>query len=137
MRTNPHSIDEFSLIAERGTVLQCQVGSGVHGTAIEGQDDRDEMGICIEPPDYVIGLKRFEQYIFRTQPEGARSGPGDLDLIVYSLRKWLRLALDGNPTVLLPLFVPDDEIVAIDEIGVELREHPERIVSRVAGERFL
>ena len=36
----------------------------------------------------------------RTQPEGVRSGPGDLDLIVYSLRKWMRLALTGNPTVL-------------------------------------
>src|SRR3979409_2518531 len=117
MRTNPHSDGIFARIAEEGLILRCQVGSGVHGTAIEGQDDRDEMGICIEPPEFVIGLERFEQYIYRTQPEGARSGPGDLDLIIYSLRKWMRLALDGNPTVLLPLFVPDDEVVAITDIG--------------------
>jgi len=26
------------------------VGSGVHGTSITGQDDRDEMGLCLEPP---------------------------------------------------------------------------------------
>jgi hypothetical protein len=83
---NPHSSPTFATIAERGTILRCLVGSGVHGTAVEGQDDRDEMGICIEPPEYVIGLRSFEQYIFRTQPEGARSGHGDLDLIVYSLR---------------------------------------------------
>src|SRR5690606_7796194 len=97
----------------------------------------DEMGVCVEPPEYVIGLRPFEQYIFRTQPEGVRSGPGDLDLTVYSLRKWTRLALDGNPTVLLPLFVPDSEIVRIDGPGRELRANAHRFVSRAAGRRFL
>jgi hypothetical protein len=65
-----------------------------------------------------------------------RSGPGDLDLIVYSLRKWMRLALTGNPTILLPLFVPDAEIVRITELGHELRANAERIVSWRAGLRF-
>src|SRR5690349_24051576 len=132
-----HSSPAFAANAERGTILLSQVGSGLHGTAIAGTDDRDEMGICVEPPEYVIGLRRFEQYIFRTQPEGARSGPGDLDLVVYSLRKWMRLALDGNPAVLLPLFVGPEHLVAIDELGEELRSRADRIVSREAGHRFL
>ncbi|CAM3659412.1 DNA polymerase beta superfamily protein [Kibdelosporangium persicum] len=132
-----HSSPQFARIAERSTILRVQVGSGVHGTAIQGQDDRDEMGICVEPPEYVVGLEKFEQYIFRTQPEGHRSGPGDLDLIVYSLRKWVRLALQGNPTVLLPLFVPENEIVRIDDLGRELRANPEIVLSRQAGRRFV
>ncbi|MFD9896313.1 DNA polymerase beta superfamily protein [Amycolatopsis sp. NPDC059027] len=132
-----HDSPEFAAIAEQGTILRCQVGSGLHGTAVAGQDDRDEMGLCVEPAEYVAGLRRFEQYIFRTQPEGVRSGPGDLDLIVYSLRKWMRLALTGNPTVLLPLFVPDEEIVRIDDLGRALRANAGRIVSRKAGLRFL
>ncbi|ALG13224.1 nucleotidyltransferase domain-containing protein [Kibdelosporangium phytohabitans] len=132
-----HSSPQFAAIAERSTILRVQVGSGVHGTAIQGQDDRDEMGICVEPPEYVVGLDKFEQYIFRTQPEGHRSGPGDLDLIVYSLRKWVRLALQGNPTVLLPLFVPEAEIVEIDDLGRELRAEPEIVLSRQAGMRFI
>jgi predicted nucleotidyltransferase len=131
-----HDSPEFAAIAEQGTILRCQVGSGLHGTAVDGQDDRDEMGLCVEPAEYVTGLRRFEQYIFRTQPEGARSGPGDLDLIVYSLRKWMRLALTGNPTILLPLFVPDAEIVRITALGHELRANADRIVSRQAGLRF-
>jgi hypothetical protein len=67
------------------------------------------MAVYIEPPDYLIGLARarsmkgglygFERYIERTQPEGARSGPGDLDLVAYSLRKYLRLVLKGHPTI--------------------------------------
>ncbi|MUL41181.1 nucleotidyltransferase [Streptomonospora sp. PA3] len=132
-----HSSAESARIAEQGTILRCQVGSGVHGITVDDQDDRDEMGICVEPPEYVIGLGSFEQYIFRTRPEGVRSGPGDLDLTVYSLRKWMRLALDGNPTVLLPLFVPEHEIVAATPLGRELRESAGRILSRRVGHRFL
>jgi uncharacterized protein len=37
-------------------ILRVQVGSGVHGTSITGQDDRDEMGLCLEPPQFVTGL---------------------------------------------------------------------------------
>ncbi|RZQ61784.1 DNA polymerase beta superfamily protein [Amycolatopsis suaedae] len=132
-----HDSPEFRALAERGTILRCQVGSGLHGTAVKGQDDRDEMGICVEPPEYVAGLRRFEQYIYRTQPEGVRSGPGDLDLIVYSLRKWMRLALAGNPTVLLPLFVPEHEIVSIDDTGRDLRANADMVLSRQAGRRFI
>jgi hypothetical protein len=131
-----HARDEFRQVAESGTILRCRVGSTVHGLAIEGTDDEDQMGICIEPPEYVIGLRQFDQYIYRTQPEGHRSGPGDLDLTVYSLRKWMRLALNGNPTILLPLFVPGSEIIAITDAGRELRDLAPLIISRQAGKRF-
>jgi hypothetical protein len=132
----PHGGPERARIAERGTILLTQVGSGVHGVTVPGTDDRDELGLCVEPADYVIGLRRFEQYEYRTQPVGHRSGPGDLDLVVYSLRKWLRLALQGNPSVLVPLFVPDRDVVAIDDHGRYLRAHPELVLSRQAGARF-
>ncbi|MFD7657175.1 DNA polymerase beta superfamily protein [Actinosynnema sp. NPDC059797] len=137
-----HGSEEFAEIARRGTILRTQVGSGVHGTAIEGTDDRDEMGVCVEPPEYVIGLRRFEQYIFRTAVartgvENTPSAAGDLDLVVYSLRKWLRLALQGNPTVLIPLFAPDHEVVSATGLGHDLRANADMIVSRRAGRRFL
>ncbi len=88
--------------------LRVQVGSGVHGTSVDGQDDRDEMGICFEPPEFVTGLARvprgtgvtaatipFDQYERHTawdRPGGLanRSGPGDFDVIIYSARKWAR-----------------------------------------------
>lgn len=123
-------------IAENGMILRVLVGSGVHGTAIEGQDDRDEMGVCVESHNSVVGLEKFEHYEFRTQPEGVCSGPGDLDLIVYSLRKYARLAASGNPTILLPLFVPDDAVCYINEFGEELRARRDMFLSRQAGARF-
>jgi len=136
-------------------ILRVQVGSGVHGTSIAGQDDRDEMGLCLEPWPFVTGLARvpngiggdgppvvFEQYERHTiwdEPGGLanRSGAGDLDVIVYSARKWARLALAGNPTVLLVLFVPDQEVVFRNAAGAELTGNAHRFVSRLAADRFL
>ncbi len=133
---NPHSSDEHRRVAEQGEILRVLVGSGVHGTAVDGQDDRDEMGICLEPADYVCGLRSFEQYIFRTQPEGVRSGAGDVDLTIYSARKWMKLAAHGNPTVLLPLFVAENDIIVRTDLGDELRSLAPSLLSRHAGERF-
>jgi uncharacterized protein len=120
-------------IAEQNTVLRATVGSTLHGLALEGTDDRDEMGVCIEPPQYVVGLQRFEQWVHRSKPEGVRSQAGDLDLTVYSLRKWCRLALKGNPTVLLLLFAPPEYCSVRSEIGAKLQGLAPLFVSRRAG----
>jgi uncharacterized protein len=74
--TGPQTTPWHEQVAVGNEILRTQVGSGLHGVTIAGTDDRDEMGVCIEPPDCVIGLNQFVQYIFRTQPEGRRSGAG-------------------------------------------------------------
>jgi hypothetical protein len=86
-----HASEQARVIAEHGMLLRVQVGSGVHGTAVGGQDDRDEMGLCLEPPEYVTGLARvpagtgatsatvpFEQYERHTAWDrpGGRTGRG-------------------------------------------------------------
>lgn len=125
-------------IALGGEILRTVVGSGVHGIAIEGTDAHDEMGVFIEPPTHVIGLYRAaEHYVFRTQPEGARSGPGDTDLVMYSLRTYLRMATKGNPTALLPLFAPQPAVLTISPLGQELREMAASVVLQQAVYRFL
>ena len=123
-------------IAERGMIVRTLVGSTIHGLALEGTDDRDELGVCIEPPDYVIGLNHFETWVFRTKPEGVRSEAGDLDLVVHSLRKFARLALKGNPTVLLLLFVPPERLLLRTPLGDELQRLAPSFVSRDAGKAF-
>ncbi len=82
-------------------------------------------------------LRNFEQIVSRTQPEGVRSGPGDLDLVIYSLRKWMRLALGGNPTVLMPLFAPEAQVRRVGEPGLRLQANAWRFATRKAGESFL
>jgi RNA repair pathway DNA polymerase beta family len=57
---HPHSSEEARAIAEAGMILRVQVGSGMHGTSVTGQDDRDEMGLCLEPARHVTGLARVQ-----------------------------------------------------------------------------
>lgn len=155
--------DPFRVIAEQNIILRTEVGSRAHGIGLGG-GDRDEMAVCLEPPEYVIGLARvpgpdgtpreFGQWVHRTAEERLghdatadqrrhgrtpRSEAEDLDLTVYSLRKWARLAAAGNPTVLLLLFSTPlplaDERAA--ELGHVLQANADMFASRQAGERFL
>src|SRR5262245_33020903 len=130
--------------AERTTILRGLVGSTVHGLNVnDGIEDRDEMGICVEPLEDAMALwNPFEQFIYRSAAEregraNARSTGGDLDLTIYSLRKWTRLALKGNPTIMLLLFTPEDQLVSCDELGAELRALTPAIVSRRVQGPFL
>jgi len=107
----------------RHTILLCEVGSTAHGIDV-GSDDRDEMGVCLEGPETTIGLGTFEQSIYRSAAirEGrhdARSQAGDLDRVIYSARKFCRLALKGNPSVQVLLF--QDPIMAT-EVGMQLQD---------------
>lgn len=126
--------DKFDI--ESATILRVRVGSNLHGTALEGTDDNDEMGVCIEPAKYVIGLEKFEQFQYRSQPEGVRSGPGDLDLTIYSLRKYCRLACNGNPTILTLLYAPQSHIIKETYWGTRLRDLAPHFRSRRAATAF-
>jgi len=129
-------------IAEPNTILRGLVGSSVHGLVLSGTDDRDEMGVCVEPRRYLVGFGKFEQWVYRSAEEreghaGARSRAGDLDLTIFSLRKWARLALQGNPTVLLLLYLPGDALVLRTSAGEQLQKLAPAFASRKAGRRFL
>lgn len=125
-------------VALKNEILRSVVGSGVHGIAIAGTDDHDEMGVYVEPPEYVLGIgNEREDYISRTQPEGVRSGPGDTDLVLYGLRKYLRLAVKGNPTALIPLYAPESDLIVTTDLGWELRDGRHWFLSQEAVERFL
>lgn len=65
---HPHASEEARLIAEVGLILRVQVGPGVHGTAITGTDDRDELGLCLESPQFVTGLARVPNGIRGERP---------------------------------------------------------------------
>jgi uncharacterized protein len=147
IRDEGRPAEEARRAVERGSILRAVVGSTVHGLHHGGQDDRDEMAVFIEPPEYLLGLRRatgirgglygFEHFVERTQAEGVRSGPGDLDLVAYSLRKYVRLALRGHPTILLLLFVPDEFVLVKTELGEALRALRPALLSRRAGAAYL
>lgn len=109
-------------VALANEILRTEVGSGVHGTGIEGHDDHDEAGVFIQPQSQIIGLaKPMDHYTWRSQPEGMPSHHGDTDLVMYSLRKFVHLVAKGNPSVMLPLWAPDDSVYIESGLGAELR----------------
>ena len=71
-------------------VYQVRGGSLLYGTWNEHSDE-DLRGIIIPPLSYFMGLDKFEQY---------QSNEGDEDFCYYDIRKFFKLALDGNPNVL-------------------------------------
>lgn len=121
--------------AVENTILRGVVGSTALGTALDGHDDRDEMGVFVEAPEHVCGLSPFDHYIHRDQPNGVRSQPGDLDLTLYSLREYVRLATQGNPSVLILLWIP--EHIVKTALGQQLIDMRDAFRSRESGERFL
>src|SRR5436309_13108180 len=107
------------------TILLVEVGSTAHGTGLPGGEDHDEMGVVIEPPEAVLGLdpRGFATVMQRTQPEGVRSGPGDTDRTLHSLRRFVRLAAGGNPSILMSFWAP---VIYSTEQGDELRASAKR-----------
>ncbi len=135
-------ISKEMAVAQRYTILRCVVGSTIHGlNAGDQTEDRDEMGICVETPEQSLGLTGFEQAIYRSAAErtgnvNERSMAGDLDLVIYGLRKYVRLTLSGNPTLLTLLFAPEQFTLLRTGLGKELQEMASCFVSRSAGKAF-
>jgi hypothetical protein len=122
-----------------GEFCRVVIGSTLHGLTMAETDDLDLMGVMVEPMHRAIPLADtpLEHYTWRTQEEGEPSGPGDVDLSVYTLRKFLRLASNGNPTVLNLLFVPPEQRRIDSPLADELRNLVSLIVSREAADRYI
>lgn len=114
----------------QGEIIRALVGSTLYGTGLPGVEDTDYMGVCIEPWESVYGLKKFDQWTWRSQPEGVRSGYGDVDITIYGLRKFMSLATKGNPSILLLLFVPAEQQPRRTWLGASLQTMAPRIVSK-------
>ena len=116
-------------------ILVTEGGSTAHGIADGTTEDTDWYGVYLEMPWQVVGLGEARTIVLRDKPEGVKSEPGDLDLTLHPLRKFTRLAIGGNPTILGQLFAPT---IDCGPLGDEIRdEFPKHIISRRAGDAFL
>lgn len=137
---------EARRIAERGTILRCVTGSVACGLN-DPQSDRDETGVCCEAPEYVIGNRKiigdqsgtwetFTQYHYRSAGFGNRSGPGDTDLTIHSLKKFVLLTLAGHPASALLLSTPPEHTLTVTRAGRALLDQAPRLVSRRTVDKF-
>ncbi len=112
-----------------------EVGSTAHGTGIAGGEDHDQLAVVVETPEQVMGLDPtgFRTVMHRTQPEGERSGPGDIDRTVHSLRRFVRLAASGNPSILMAMWAP---VELSTPLGEELRGLGDAFIGRHVVPRY-
>lgn len=117
----------------RKTIVEAVVGSTVHGTAVkDGLEDLDLMAVVLEDQKTFAGFNATDTWTARTKPMGVRSEAGDVDWVGYGLRKYLSLALKGNPSILLALFVPPEHVRELTPEGEALRALAPDIVSKAA-----
>ena len=109
-------------------------GSELHGAKVKNTDDLDIYGIYLEPPELVLGLDKQDFYVWSTAGDERRNGPDDIDVCLYSLRKWAGLAAKGNPTALHFLF--SQNYAPQPEPWEEILKHRNVFLSRQASTQF-
>ncbi|MCZ4511794.1 nucleotidyltransferase domain-containing protein [Streptomyces sp. ActVer] len=91
------------------TLLSGIVGSTAYGLA-RPDSDVDRLGLFAVPTADLHGLKPQPETYTSTQP----------DVCLHEARKWCRLALSGNPTVMELVWLPDELYEIRTPLGDEL-----------------
>ncbi len=91
------------------TIFAAYAGSVAYGTATPASDI-DIRGVAVAPRAYYHGfVHSFEQAEWTgTLSVGPQRQIKEVDVVIYDLRKWARLAAAGNPNVLEVLFTPPE-----------------------------
>src|SRR5579884_1606959 len=110
-------------------------GSELHGAKIGKTDDTDIYGIYIENPENALGLDSRDHFIWSTAGDERRNGPDDVDVTLYSLRKWAAMAAKGNATALHFLFAQPQEVTP--KYWKQIQARSELFLSRSSAKQFL
>lgn len=102
-------------------ILKVFSGSYSYGTNTENSD-KDYLGIYLNTKEELLGLQSSEELTENiiSKAENGRNTKDAVDCKYFELRKFCRLALKGNPTILEILFVNKENILEITKEGEEL-----------------
>jgi predicted nucleotidyltransferase len=110
--------------AHERLLLKVRSGSQAHGLATP-ESDVDSRGVCVPPKKYLLGLSSFEQW----ESDGG-------DHVIFSLQKFVRLALDGNPNIIETLYTRTEDHLFVHPLAHELLERRDMFLSRKVGFKF-
>lgn len=110
-------------------------GSESHGAKVSQTDDTDIYGVYIEHPEEALGLNPREHFVWSTAGNERRNGPDDVDLTLYSLRKWAGMAAKGNATALHFLFATPQEVPT--KAWQKVQANAKLFLSRTSAKQFM
>lgn len=110
-------------------------GSELHGAKVGATDDLDIYGVFIADPKDVLGLEPKEHFVWSTASDDRRNGPDDVDLTLYSFRKWAAMAARGNATALHFLFA--DATAASCPVWAKIQAEKDIFLSKLSVCQFL
>lgn len=110
-------------------------GSELHGAKVGETDDTDLYGVYIENPEYALGLNSREHFVWSTAGNDRRNGPDDVDVTLYSLRKWAGMAAKGNATALHFLFADPKEVDP--KVWRKIQKNKSVFLSRTSATQFI
>ena len=81
-------------------------GSAAHGAKLENKSDFDLLGVYIPPMEEIVGIRGVdEHWVWSTAGDKVRNQANDIDMNMYSLRKWAKMAIAGNPSAIEFMFM--------------------------------
>jgi predicted nucleotidyltransferase len=110
-------------------------GSELHGAKVGKTDDTDIYGVYIEDPEDALGLDSREHFVWSSAGDDRRNGPDDVDVTLYSLRKWAVMAAKGNATALHFLFAEPTDVAP--QTWMKIQTKRELFLSRNSAKQFL
>ncbi len=110
-------------------------GSELHGAKVGATDDLDIYGVYVESPEMSLGLMPQDHFVWSTASDERRNGPEDVDVTLYSLRRWAELAAKGNATALHFLFA--DATAESTPVWRTLQEQRSVFLSKQSAEQFI
>lgn len=107
------SPEEMAMLFPHTPILVGYRGSIAHhmyvpSTDASSIDDKDVMGVCIAPLNAYFGLEKFE---------GKDTFLREWDVVVYEVRKFVRLLAKSNPNVLSLLWLDDNHYLCRTPLG--------------------
>ena len=108
-------------LVDKNRILEIRAGSLLYGTSMP-TSDTDYSGIFVAPKEYYLGLERVEMVDLSkvVKLESGKNAAEAIDRNFHEMRKFMKLAVENNPTVLEMLFVNKENIIFKNELGQRL-----------------
>lgn len=113
-------------------------GSELHGAKLGGTDDQDIYGLFLEPVERSIGIDApYEHFVWSTAGNDRRNTADDVDVTLYTLRKWAKLAAKGNPTCLHFLFARNESETPLRPLWETIHANRAKFLARTHIQQFI